>query len=382
VLARVDAAIAALSDTSDPSQIVLTSIASVFVDRMAGCRQAMLRVIRDGREGGAVTSCIEALTVLGFDQFWTGEWDEAQSLLDEAAALCHKHGYLVYLGPTQHVRAMIAAARGDYDNVRLLTGQLMQWAVPRQVGTLQWHAWEAMALAALGRGDFEDAYQKASKITAAGVLTSHCPYALWIALDLVEAAVRTGRHEQARAHAQALREAGVAEISSRLAVVVAGAGGIAAPDEHAVELFEHALAVEGAERWRYDRARIQLAYGERLRRMQNSIGARTHLTAALETFERLGARPWAERAGAELRASGRTRSRAGADARDELTPQEFEVATLAATGLSNKQIAERLFLSPRTVEFHLHRVFPKLGITSRAALRDALAGLDEHPGGA
>jgi DNA-binding NarL/FixJ family response regulator len=103
------------------------------------------------------------------------------------------------------------------------------------------------------------------------------------------------------------------------------------------------------------------------------VEARPHLTAALDAFERVGARPWTERARAELRASGVTpASAAQRDVLAELTPQQLQIARLAAAGLTNREIGERIFLSPRTVGFHLYRVFPKLGITGRAQLRDAL----------
>jgi DNA-binding NarL/FixJ family response regulator len=103
--------------------------------------------------------------------------------------------------------------------------------------------------------------------------------------------------------------------------------------------------------------------------------ARVQLNAAHEIFERLKAQPWVDRATAELRATGQTKPRAGDNVLDRLTNQEFEIATLAASGLTNKQIAERLFLSHRTVGGHLHRAFPKLGVSTRSALRDALASL-------
>jgi DNA-binding CsgD family transcriptional regulator len=151
---------------------------------------------------------------------------------------------------------------------------------------------------------------------------------------------------------------------------------MAAPDDEHRDRFEQALLVPGAGRWPFDLARIQLAYGERLRRTGSPSEARIHLGAAIEVFERLGARPWAARAGVELRATGMHRERPGAPGSPGdtvLTAQQYEIAQLAAAGLSNKQIAERLFLSPRTVGYHLHQVFPKLGVTSRAALRDALA---------
>lgn len=199
-----------------------------------------------------------------------------------------------------------------------------------------------------------------------------------VQMDLVEAAVRSVRAEQAEAHAAALRDAGVAELSPRLALLAGASAAIAASDEGARERFEQALAVPEAERWPFDLARVQLLFGERLRRTRAVAQSRGYLHAALETFEWLGAAPWAQRAAGELRASGETRRRADERDRDALTPQEYSVARLAACGLTNKQIGERLFLSHRTVGFHLHRVFPKLGICSRAALRDALASLLPH----
>ena len=122
---------------------------------------------------------------------------------------------------------------------------------------------------------------------------------------------------------------------------------------------------------------MRLAYGERLRRVRATAESRIHLEAALGAFQKLGAAPWAARAELELRAAGvAARTPASARGLAALTPQELQIARLAASGLTNKQIAERLFLSPRTVGGHLYQIFPKLGITTRAALRDALAAAD------
>lgn len=150
---------------------------------------------------------------------------------------------------------------------------------------------------------------------------------------------------------------------------------IAAVDHEALDLFEEALAVPGTDRWPFELARVRLAYGERLRRVRATTEARTQLADAIDTFERLGARPWTARAGNELRATGLSVTAAGVTGPASLTPQQREIALLAAAGLTNKQIAERLFLSPRTVAAHLRQLFPKLGVASRAALRDALADL-------
>ena len=374
-LKQLDAAIADLADETDPVHIMRIANSCGFVDRYGPCRAALWRVVRDGREGRAVGSAITALILLGFDQFRTGQWDQALQLADEALRLAEPHGYRI-LG-AQLNRAVIAACRGDENTTRELTDAMLAWGGPRGVRVAQWNAYYARTLAALGRGDFEEAYQQATAISPAGTFASHVPYATWVMMDLVEAALRTSRQAEAAAHVAAMRTDDVAVLSPRLALLAAGAAAIAAPDDEASGLFETALTIPGIDRWPFDLARVQLAYGARLRRGRAPTASRVHLTAALETFERLGARPWAAQASSELRATGQTRSRSGVSAHEPLTPQEREIAMLAASGLTNKQIAGRLYLSHRTVGAHLHRVYRKLGVTTRVALRDALAAV--HP---
>jgi DNA-binding CsgD family transcriptional regulator len=121
------------------------------------------------------------------------------------------------------------------------------------------------------------------------------------------------------------------------------------------------------------RARTELLYGEWLRRERRRTDARGHLRTALEMFRTMGAAPWAERAEAELRATGETARKRDVSAVEQLTPQELQIAGLVAGGLTNKEIAAQLFLSPRTVDYHLRKVFTKLGIASRSELiRDGL----------
>lgn len=162
-------------------------------------------------------------------------------------------------------------------------------------------------------------------------------------------------------------------LEARKALLAGAVAALAAPDEQADELFDAALADPGARWWPFDLARVHLLYGERLRRSREVTRSRHHLQLALAAFERLGAPAWADRAAAELAATGPTRLRQGFGAQEALTPQELQVAELAAAGLTNKEIAGRLYMSHRTVGAHLYRTFPKLGISSRAALRDALS---------
>jgi DNA-binding CsgD family transcriptional regulator len=374
-LDQLDATISGLSAEGDQWRVLVISSAAVYTDRLAGCREALRRVVSDGREGCAVLPVITALTLLSLDAFMTGRWDDAQRLADECLEAAEIHGYPARAWMANDVRALLAAVRGDQDTVRELTGQMTRWALPRGIIQAQHAAYQAGSLAALGRGDFEEAYQQAAAISPPGILASHVPYALRVAMDLVETAVRTGRQQEAAAHVAAMHAAGLARISPRLAMLTSASAALASPVEAAGPLFAQALAVPGGVRWPFDRARVQLAYGEYLRRARATSDARAHLSAALTTFEALGARPWAIRTGNELRATGLAGARADDCGSAALTAQERQVAALAAAGLTNKQIGERLYMSHRTVAAHLYQIFPRLGITSRAALRDALTAL-------
>jgi DNA-binding CsgD family transcriptional regulator len=373
VLGQLDTSIDRLRTETSPARIVRTAIAGSYLDRIGGCREPLWRAVRHGREGGAVTSGIEALFLLANDAYFTGRWDEVQALTDEGLALCQTYNYALLQWVGQFLQAMVATCRGEHAASRALTDQMSRWAAPRRVGVVSAYVWHVKTLDALSHGDFEEAYRCASAVSPAGQLASHVPNALWLIMELAEAAARSGRSDRAAAHVAAARAARIGELSPRLALILAGAAAMAAADGDHRAMFEQALRVPDADRWPFDLARIQLAYGERLRRTQSPSDARIHLSAALDAFERLGAHPWAVRAGNELRATGVHRERRDSPGDASLTEQQRQIAELAAAGLSNKQIAERLFLSPRTVGYHLHQVFPKLGISSRAALRDALA---------
>jgi DNA-binding CsgD family transcriptional regulator len=241
----------------------------------------------------------------------------------------------------------------------------------RRAGIIGAYAAHVRSLTALGQADFETAFRNAAAISPPGTLAPYAPHALWVLLDLVEAAIHTGRRAEAAAHVAAARDGRLDRLSPRLRLVVLAGQAITEPRAGTAAL-ELAITEPGNDRWPFDLARIQLIYGSHLRRVKRTTDARSQLAAAAEIFRRLGAIPWAARADGELRATGVTVSAAGTGPAS-LTPQQRQIALLAAAGHTNKEIAARLFLSPRTVSTHLHQVFPKLGITSRAALRDALA---------
>jgi DNA-binding CsgD family transcriptional regulator len=161
--------------------------------------------------------------------------------------------------------------------------------------------------------------------------------------------------------------------SPRLHLVVRQARALLASDEAAEGSFRDALDHD-LSAWPFDRARLQLAYGGWLRRHRRQAESRPTLRAAIEAFDALGIVSWGDRAREELRASGETSRRRSAVSWDQLSAQELQIAQMAANGLSNREIGQRLYVSHRTVGSHLYRIFPKLGITSRAQLAQVLDG--------
>jgi DNA-binding CsgD family transcriptional regulator len=368
---------AALPTDTAPWQIMPLAYAAFAMDALSDYRYLVRRMMEQERDGGAIQMVISGLMLLSHDSYARGEWDEADNLAREGLELASAYGYHLLEGHLRAILAKGAALRGNMDLARTRSEETTAWAAPRGIAMSEWYAWSARRLAAMGQGDYEEAYVQASRVTPPGTPSSGVP-GRWMVLDLVEAAVRTGRIDQARAHVAAAQQAGIHDISPRTALITAGAAALAANDDDAGALFEAALSLPEAARWPWEHARIQLAYGQWLRRTR-SPRARPHLHSALETFDRIGAKAMAEWARNELRASGVGTVRPDTPT-STLTAQERQIAELAATGLSNKQIGERLFLSHRTVGSHLHRLFPKLGITSRAALRSALEAMapDEH----
>lgn len=159
--------------------------------------------------------------------------------------------------------------------------------------------------------------------------------------------------------------------SPSLQVGLRYARALLATGPEAKALFEDALQ-SGLNGWPFPRARVELAYGEWLHKQRQDSAARAPLRAATETFDALGVIPWSERARQQLRATGEQSRPRTLEASDWLSPQELQIAQMAAEGLSSREIGQKLFLSHRTVSSHLYRVFPKLGITSRTELRHVL----------
>ncbi|TDU03420.1 regulatory LuxR family protein [Streptomyces sp. 846.5] len=371
-------AFAAVPEDAAPWQLIPLAFAATAMDCLADYRCPVLRMVYREREGGTMGMLIPGLVVLCHDSYAHGRWDEAEKLAREGLELAGVHGYLFWERQLRALLAAGAARRGTPDLAQARGDENANAAAPRWMEVTESYGREARTLAALCQGDYEEAYVQACRVDPSNAPGPGVP-GRWLGLDLVEAAARTGRTDEAHAHVIAARRAGISRISSRTALIVAGAAALAAPDAESGPLFEAALALPEAARWPWEHARVQLAYGQWLRRTRDSR-ARQHLNSAFETFDRIGARAMAERARNELRASGVGSVRVNTPP-SALTAQQRQIAELAAIGLSNKQIGERLFLSHRTVGSHLQRLYPKLGITSRAALSSALKAMitmDEH----
>jgi DNA-binding CsgD family transcriptional regulator len=355
-----------------PWDVMRLSVAAFYAGVLADFRSAIRELFDREQTDGVVTNAMTMLHMLLLDQMDTGQWEQAEETGRRGLALTAAHRHDTY---EQHFRvflAVLAASKGESARARELAATVAAWARPRGLGLLVGYCRRAMVLSALADGDYAAAYAVATEIAGPGVIPHYSQQALVTLMDLVEAAVHTDRVDAARRHVAAALALGLPDLSPRLALLCAGAAAMCAGSADASEaerLFAEAVAHPAAARFPFEHARIQLAHGMWLRRQRRYRDAAPILEAARSALEHLGSAPWAARAAAELRAAGATVQRLKGE---ELSAQERRIAELAAAGLSNKEIADRLFLSPRTVGAHLYRVFPKLGIARRSGLRQAL----------
>jgi DNA-binding CsgD family transcriptional regulator len=329
-----------------------------------GWESLCTRHVSLARQAGALTVLPIALSARVGLHLYAGELAEAAWLVEEAEAVTEATG-----GRLPRYGALaLAAWRGQEAEVAALMDASLEAATARGEGMGWTIVHNAAAVLYNGLGRYEDALASAER---AGERPEELGFATLVLPELVEAAVRCGRRERAAAAAERLTRGAQAAGTDWALGLEARCLAQLSEDDGAEALHRHAVDRLGRTRMRMALARAQLVYGEWLRRAGRRIDARQELRTAYETFAAIGADAFAERARRELLATGETARKRTVDTRDELTPQEAQIARLARDGRSNPQIGTELFISPRTVEYHLGKVFAKLGISSRKELRVA-----------
>jgi DNA-binding CsgD family transcriptional regulator len=355
----------ALADAEPPEEdnVLLPNlgIAAWLIDDDERALRLHETQLTTSRRGGALNMVEHALTRMFQTQIATGAWTSAASGAAEGLRLAESTGNTGLAALPTAQLALIAALRGDA-------------AAEAHIGAVaairQAHAIGITDPLVVDLAHWATGLRSGSEPATAlhHLEQMQLPMIRRLAiLDVFDIAFRAGHYDVVRAWLEEI-EAFAAGTGIASAVAVAAHGRALLDANHAERHFDDALAAHADSPRLPNRARTALAFGEYLRRARRRVDAREHLRVALTTFEELGATPLAERAAQELRASGETARRREAASSDELTPQERQVAGLVRQGLSNRDAAAQLFLSPRTVDFHLRNVFHKLGVTSRAEL--------------
>lgn len=358
-------------DRADVGRVLAIDLAGhfIFLEDYSRARGWLQRVIEHARAAHALGNLSYALDVQSRLELRMGRPLPAYAASLEAIQLTEPLGNEVGLASTLAWLALVEGTLGRSADAQAHGRRSFEITTERGDRFNEVRARGALGLDALARGDVTAAagwLEPAAALLAEGGV--RLPNTFPLHGDLIEAEVRLGKRAEA---SNALdRLAGNAEVTDSRwgAAVAARCRALLADDPDAEEAFETALERHENDVNELERARTALAYGERLRRLGRRRAAREHLHAALQLFEHVGARPWRDRARAELRASGERLRNRRPTAHEELTPQELQVSLAAAEGLTNKEIGSRLFLSPKTVDFHLGRAYRKLGVRSRKEL--------------
>jgi DNA-binding CsgD family transcriptional regulator len=318
------------------------------------------------RAEGRLVSLTRALAAESWSRVRRGDTAAAIPLVDEARRLAQETGQRVMFAIVRASEAELAALRGEFEQALEFAADAERLALPLGAHPVLATVQTARGLAALGEGKYTDAFEHLRRMHDPADPSFDTALRCYAIADLAEAAARSGEADAGRRILDDLERIGTITPGPALHAGLRYARAVLAVDDEADALFESALGAE--QTWPFVRARAELALGERLRRARRSADSRVHLRAARESFDALGIVPWRERARQELRAAGEASPNRGPDARDQLTAHELHIAQLAAEGLTNREIGQRLYLSHRTVSSHLYRIFPKLNVTSRSEL--------------
>ena len=350
------------STTEEPVALLFAGRAALFLgDDRAFYRINHEAIVR-ARTAGLLVILTQILPRVGWAELWEGRWASASANMSEGLRIAREIGQHDLVAYHLVQLALIAAHRGDEDECRSLAGESLQLSSARRFALATESAHWALTVLELGLGRTEEALSHARAISNRAI-------GLWAMLDRIEAAVHAGERDAAREWLAYFEPWAENSGAAWARAVALHCRGLLSDDEQECErLLRASLDAHAKASRPFERSRAELALGELLRRARRRVEARKHLRAALNGFEELGARLWAERARMELRASGQVARRRDPSTRDELTAQELQIAHLVAQGLSNREVAAQLFLSSRTIDFHLRNVFRKLNISSRTQL--------------
>ena len=334
-------------------------------------QDAMQRLRAPGTQGTSGPG----LTALGWAYIDTGRWDEAQEAAAEAADLAEANEMEFVAASADLIVATVLAMRADSGAARRHADRALANADLAESGLIAARARRALGIAALADGSHLLAFTQLRQLFSEEGAPVHNIFSYLGVADIAAAAVRADRRMEGQDVLERVLSHLNGTVSPRLEQLIARARGILAGPGGAEAHFDTALADPAGDQWPFERAQLRLDYAEWLRRHRRINDAKPVLTEALGTFRRLRARAWAQRTEAELRACGVAVGDAPGepDALWELTPQQRQIVRLASDGLTNREIGDRLFLSPRTVSSHLYRSYPKLGVAGRHQLRDVIA---------
>jgi DNA-binding CsgD family transcriptional regulator len=358
--------------TGDPAALHLVGTAATAVWAFDLSLGFLSGAVDGLRAQGRLGLLAQALVSQSWAAFHLAKETLAVSAADEAARLARETGQSRWALAADLARAAVASERGDFETAGALADHAETELLP--IGA---HGMLSLVQFARGRGAvahqlYSDGFDHLKRILDPSDVAYHPFVGAWALSDLVEAAAFSGNIDRARLYLQRLESLAAQTSGPFLRATLSYARPLLASDDKAEELYQAALST-GLSNWPCYRGRLLLNYGRWLRRQRRVADSRAPLRAARENFDALAFGGLAEAARQELRASGETSMRRTPDARDHLTPQELQIAQLAARGLSNREIGQRLYLSPRTVGSHLYRMFPKLGISSRSELGSVLS---------
>jgi ATP/maltotriose-dependent transcriptional regulator MalT len=359
------------------------ALALIYFERHDDARRLLTRVVGAARARSAPGILPLALAALGELEFRVGNWTSGLLNAEESVQLAEQTGQPNFLAFCLTLLARFCAVQGRAEACKEHAFRAHQLGEKGYGPAVDYHADAALARLAVGEGDYEEAVLLLEPVERASIERGlDEPNMVQWEPDLIEAYVHEGRLDDALRSLARLERLAEKTGGAWTNAVAARCRGLFAADDAFEDDFDAARDFHSRVLTPFEAARTDLCLGERRRRVKRRSEARIPLRSSLETFDRLGAEPWVRRARDELRASGATPRSRGRSPLSDLTPRELQVALVVTDGATNREAASALFLSPKTVDYHLQNIFKKLGVRSRTELArrlDPVGGRDtEH----